>query len=48
MIVGVRESVPFIIKAIPEVDIKGDRLAEEIKDAIRQIHAAGFEVSNFI
>ena len=48
MIVGLRESVPFIIKAIPEVDIKGVWLAEEIKDTIRQIHAAGFNVSNFI
>ena len=48
MMVGLRESVPFIIKAIPEVDIKGDWLAEEIKDTIRQIHAVGFNENNFI
>ena len=48
MIIGLRESEPFIIKVIPEVDIKGDWLAKENKDAVRQIHAAGINVSNFI
>ena len=48
MTVGLRETVPFIVKAKPEVDIKGDWLAEEIKDTIRQIRAAGFNVNIFI
>ena len=48
MLVGLRQSVPFIIKAIPEEDIQVDWLVEEIKDTIRQFHEVGFNVSYLV
>ena len=48
IILGLWESVPIVIEAIPKVDIKSDWLADEIKDTFRPIHAAGFNMSILI
>jgi hypothetical protein len=34
MIVGLKESIPYMIKSLPEVQIKGEWLKEEIIRAI--------------
>ena len=44
MIVGLKESVPIVIKAIPEVTIAGEWLKDEIIKSIEDLHALGFRV----
>lgn len=44
MIVGLRNNIPFVIKAIPESKIEGSWLAEHISDCIRSLHDAGLQV----
>ena len=44
MIVGLLESIPYIIKSLPEVKIEGGWLKEEIVKAIELLHSIGFKV----
>ena len=44
MIVGLKESVPIVIKAIPEVTIAGEWLKDEMLKSIEDLLALGFRV----
>ena len=44
MIVSLKESIPYMIKSLPEVQIKGEWLKEEIIKAIELLHSIGFKV----
>ena len=44
MIVGLKKSIPYIIKSIPEVKIEGEWLKDEILKAIETLHSIGFKV----
>ena len=41
MIVGMRKSIPYIVKAVPDVKIEGVWLAEEIDSVIESLHNNG-------
>ena len=43
MIVGLLESIPYIIKSLQEVEIEGGWLKEEIVKAIELLHSIGFK-----
>ena len=44
MIAGLKESVPYAIKAIPEVQYSGQSLATETAECIHSLGASGFNV----
>ena len=44
MIQGLKQSIPVVIKACPEVTIKGEWLANEVDDCIKQLSQQGFNV----
>ena len=44
MVVGLRNNVHFVIKAIPESEIEGKWLSENIEDCVQYIHDAGLKV----
>ena len=44
MIVGLKKSIPYIIKASPEVTINGSWLSTEICSCISSLSKAGFNV----
>ena len=44
MIVGMRKSVPYVVKAVPEIQIQGKWIADEIDSVITSIHESGFQV----
>ena len=44
MIQGLKQSIPIVIKACPEVTIKGEWLANEVDDCIKQLSPQGFNV----
>ena len=43
-IVGLKENVPYVIKAVPERKIKGDWLKDEIKNCISILYNNVFNV----
>ena len=45
MIIGLKSNVPYIIKAIPEIQVNSDWLKEEIEKTINLLHTSGFKVS---
>ena len=48
MIVGLKENVPYVIKASPEVSISGAWLADEIAKAISLLSRSGFRVRGVV
>ena len=48
MIVGLKENVPYVIKASPEVSITGSLLADEISKAISLLGRSGFRVRGVV
>ena len=44
MIVGLKSNVPYIIRSVPETEIKGKWLKEEILRVIDVLHEVGFNV----
>ena len=44
MIVGIKESIPIVIKAIPETHIAGEWLKEEIIKSIEDLNSIGIKV----
>ena len=48
MIVGLKQSISYVIKACPEITINGKWIAEETKKAISQLSKAGFNVRGVV
>ena len=48
MIVGLKKSVAYVIKACPETSIKGEWLAEEISKSIEILCSSGFNVRGVV
>lgn len=44
MVVGLKNNVPFVIKAIPEAKIEGKWLSDHIDNCLQSLHDAGFKV----
>ena len=44
MIVGMKKSIPFIVKAVPEIKIEGKWLGEHIDSVLSSVHQCGFQV----
>ena len=44
MIVGMKENVPYVIKAAPDTTITGEWLQEQIKDCLKTLNNCGFNV----
>ena len=44
MTVSLKKSVPFVVKAIPEVKIEGKWLSEQIDKTLLSLHSLGFHV----
>ena len=44
MINSLKQSIPFVIKAIPEVKIEGLWLSEQIDECIYTLHKTGFNI----
>lgn len=44
MIVGLKQSIPYIIKSLPEVKIEGSCLKNEVIQVIELLHSIGFKV----
>ena len=44
MIVSLKKSVPFVVKAIPETTINGKWLSEQIDSVLSSVHECGFQV----
>ena len=48
MINSLKQSIPFVIKAIPEIKIEGKWLSEHIDNCITSLDSVGFNVCAFI
>ena len=48
MIHGLKSSVPIVVKAVPEVTVNGQWLAEEISNCISNLADAGFRVRGIV
>ena len=44
MMSSLKQSIPFVIKAIPEVKIEGLWLSEQIDECIHTLHKTGFNI----
>ena len=44
MIVGLKDSIPYVIKAVPETTITGTWLADQISASIESLSKTGFTV----
>ena len=44
MIVGMRKSIPYVVKAVPEITIEGKWLGKQIDSVLTSIHQSGFQV----
>ena len=44
MIVGLRKSIPYVIKTLPETKISGEWLKPQILESLCSLHTAGFYV----
>ena len=45
MIVSLKKSIPFVVKAIPELQIEGEWLSREISSLLSSVHESGFQVN---
>ena len=48
MIVSLKKSIPFVIKAIPETTINGTWLSKQIEEVLTSIHECGFQVRGIV
>ena len=48
MIVGLKKSVPYVVKTCPETNVSGDLIASEIWEAIGNLAKAGFNVRGVV
>ena len=48
MIVGLKKSIPYVIKAIPETKITGDFIKDEIEESLNTSRSAGFNIRALI
>ena len=48
MIVGMKESVPYVMKSIPEIKINGGWLKEQILDCLNTLKSCGFNVRGIV
>ena len=48
MIQGLKESVPIVVKASPEVTLSGQWLADEVSDCITSLGQVGFKVRGIV
>ena len=48
MIVGLKESIPYVVQAVPEVTITGDWLSEKISKCLISLGEAGFIVRGIV
>ena len=48
MVVGLKQSIPFAVQAIPEVTINGQRLCDKIASNIENLGNAGFRVRGLV
>ena len=48
MIVGLKQSIPYIIKSIPETKIEGEWLKQEILKSIETSHSINFKVRGIV
>lgn len=44
MIQGLKKSIPIVVKALPEIEIKGSWLADELSECILALSSSGFNV----
>ena len=44
MVVGLRKSIPYVIKTLPETKISGEWLNPQIIESLCSLHTAGFYV----
>ena len=48
MVVGLRKSIPFVIKSCPKTKINGGWLCDELSESVTTLHATGFSVRAII
>ena len=48
MIQGLKESVPIVVKASPEVTLTGQWLADEVSDCVTSLGQVGFKVRGIV
>ena len=48
MIVSLKKSIPYVIKAVPEVTISGKWLSEQISDSISSLSLSGFKIRGVV
>jgi hypothetical protein len=48
MIVGLKESVAIVVKAVPEISVNGEFIAEHLFDVISQLFLVGFNVRGVV
>ena len=44
MINSLKDSIPFVVKAVPEKEIKGEWIAKQINELLSSLHECGFHV----
>ena len=44
MIVGLKKSIPYVVKAVPEIKLTGDFVKQEIEECLRTMKGAGFNI----
>ena len=48
MIVGLKSSVPYVVKTLPETQIVGDWVKEALLDCLKMLHESGFNVRGVV
>lgn len=48
MIVGLKSNVPFVVRSVPEKEISGDWLKEQIEKCIKELHDCSFNVRGIV
>lgn len=48
MIIGLKSNIPYVIKTIPEKEISGEWLQDEIFRCLQQLHSNGFQVRGVV
>lgn len=48
MIVGLKSNIPFVISSVPEKEISGEWLKDEILKCVTQLHDSGFNVRGIV
>ena len=48
MVVGLRKSIPYVIRTLPETKVNGKWLSKHIEESIETLHGAGFRVRGIV